>query len=36
MFPIETSVAIERKPPKQEICYSEATVNQPRYVFKVK
>ena len=29
MFPIETSVTIARNPPKQEICYSEASVNQP-------
>lgn len=36
MFPIETSSAIERKPLKQEMCYSEASVNHPRYVFKVK
>lgn len=36
MFPIETSLVKERKPQKQDIYHSEANVNQPPYVFKVK
>ena len=34
MFLIETSLVLERKPQKQDLCYSEVSANQPSYTFR--
>lgn len=36
MFLIETRLAMEGKPQKQDICYSKITANQLRCAFKIR